>query len=899
MSLITIPISSPDTTFENAGGKGASLARLTRLGLPVPPGFIITTDVYRYFVVVNGLDSVIKDCLADQSPDEIETLERDSARIRAAFSAGRIPEEIGEAMIREYRSLAAPSAVVAVRSSATTEDLPDLSFAGQQDTFLNIIGEEQLVRAVVDCWSSLWTARSIGYRARNAIPHEQAALAVIVQRMVASEVSGVLFTANPLTGLLSEAVIDATFGLGEALVSGQVEPDHFVVDTPSGEIQSVTRGAKGTTTQPKAGGGVESMQVDNAGKQTLSEEQIRQLVAAGQQIREAYGTPQDIEWAFAGDEMFILQARPITSLFPVPRVSVDPLFTWFSFGAFQGLVGPVTPLGQECIQRVSLGIGHKLGLTVKFEEQQALEVAGERIWVNISDVIRNPLGSRVLGGFLGIGEPGSAAILRQITSDPRLGTGKGRIRFSTLLRTLRFALPGLVEIPQTILRPEKVRDRFDARLETYLQTVRIPGGTDRFERLANIVAFLGNQGGLADALPVLLPNFMPIIAPSLVFLNLIGHLLPPDRDDQPGISMPALDVTRGLPRNVTIEMDLMLWQVATVIKQDLAVADEFASTDVQTLAARYLGGDLPPVVQDAVRGFMERYGMRCAGEIDLGQPRWWEDPAPIMLILQSYLKITDENSPPLRHAQNVRSAEEAIERMAAEVRGQPGGWIKEKILRAAARRVRLLFGARESPKFYAVRTMGIIRKALLEIGEEFFAAGTILCREDIFYLHVSELEDLSHGETLDWQALIAGRRQAYGRELRRQQVPRILLSDGRAFYEGVDAGSDSSDVITGSPVSPGMVEGTVRVVFDPHHAQIAPGEILVCPGTDPAWTPLFMAAGGLVMEVGGMMTHGSVVAREYGIPAVVGVHHATQRLRDGQRIRLDGSVGRIVVLQGE
>ena len=217
-------------------------------------------------------------------------------------------------------------------------------------------------------------------------------------------------------------------------------------------------------------------------------------------------------------------------------------------------------------------------------------------------------------------------------------------------------------------------------------------------------------------------------------------------------------------------------------------------------------------------------------------------------------------------------------------------------MRGAARRVRLLMGARESPKFFAVRAMGVVRNVLLEIGNEFTDFGTIARRDDLFYLHVAELEALSRRDSRDWKALIAGRRLAYERELRRRQVPRVLISDGRAFYEGIGAETDTGNAISGSPVSPGVVEGIVHVVLDPRGVQLAPGEILVCPGTDPAWTPLFMAAGGLVMEVGGMMTHGSVVAREYGIPAVVGVHQATLRLKDGQRVRLDGSNGRITVL---
>jgi pyruvate,water dikinase len=896
--MITIPLSSTDATIENAGGKGASLARLANLGMPVPPGFILTTEAYRRFCAANHLEQVIRAGIAGARAEEMEALEGASAKIREAFSAGEIPAEMREAVRREYWALG-ESTAVAVRSSATTEDLPDLSFAGQQDTFLNVRGEVGLDEAIINCWSSLWTARAIGYRARNAIPHEQAALAVIVQEMVASEVSGVLFTANPVSGLLSEAVIDATFGLGEALVSGQVEPDHFVADSSTGQVRSVTLGSKKSATRPKPGGGVETVPEDASARQTLTTGQISALVEAGRKIQEAYGNPQDIEWALAGGALSILQSRPITSLFPVPRVSFDPLLTWFSFGAFQGIVGPLTPLGQEDIQHVVLGVGKKLGTRVTFEEQQAIEVAGERLWMNVSGLIRNSLSARILTGFLNIGEPTAASILKQIMTDPRLGSAQEKMRPGTLLRVLRFMLPGLMEIPLAVFRPEKVRERFDASLEEYLETVRIPAGSDRFDRLAKIAVFMGEQGGLAGALPHLLPRFAPIMAPSFAFLGIIGKLIHHDGKQEAGFSMSVLDVTRGLPRNVTVEMDLMLWNVSRVIWGDPASAGAFANNDAATLARQYLEERLPNAAQYALRGFMELYGMRGTGEVDLGQTRWREDPTPIILTLQSYLQIKKEDSPPRRHAQNVEAALQAIERMAGEVRKQHGGRLKEKILRGAARRVRFLLGARESPKFLAVRAMGIVRNALLEAGEEFAAAGAIQRREDMFFLHVRELEELARGVTKDWRGLVAERRQAYARELRRRQVPRILLSDGRAFYEGIGTEADSAQVIHGNPVSPGVVEGRVRVVFDPHHSQLAAGEIMVCQGTDPAWTPLFMAASGVIMEVGGMMTHGAVVAREYGIPAVVGVHQATQRLKDGQRIRLDGSNGRIVLLDGE
>ncbi len=889
-----LPLSSPEATLENAGGKGASLARLALLGLPVPPGFIVTTAAYRAFVAANDLDGCIASALGGLTAEDAAGLERASAQIRADFTAGKLPDEIAAPLDAAYRALGAPP--VAVRSSATTEDLPELSFAGQQDTFLNVVGERQLRAAVVDCWSSLWTARAIGYRLRNAIPHDGAALAVVVQELVPSETSGVLFTANPLSGLLSEAVIDATFGLGEALVSGQVEPDHYVADSRSGEILSQTLGNKATATQSKTGGGVENVRAEAGGKQTLSAAQVRQLVSAGRQIQEEYGTPQDIEWAFAGGALFILQSRPITSLFPIPHVSFDPLIVWFSFGAVQGLVGPLTPLGLESIQRVILGLGNMLGAHIAPEEQDIFVEAGERIWIKISDMLRHPLGYRLTGGFLEFVEPSVAQILRPLLDDSRLGAGQGRFKFSTLRRLLDFFLPVAWNSLWTMLCPARARARFDARLEAYLKTIHIPPGADRFERLANFAAFMDAQGGLAEALPTLLPRFIPVFAPAMASLNLISHLLPQDDSGEGSFSSAALEVTRGLPRNVTTEMDLALWGTATAIRAEAQAAQAFQDMEASALAARYLEGRLPPAAQAAVEAFLDRYGMRGVGEIDLGQPRWREDPTPVMQSLQSYLGIAPEYAPDALFAQGARAAEAAIERLAAEARRQRGGWLKEKLLRGAARRVRLLMGARESPKFIAVRAMGVVREFLLETGRAFAAAGTLALPDDLFFLHVSELEALSRQEDRDWQALVAERRRTFARELRRRQVPRVLVSDGRAFYEGVGAEFDSDQAISGSPVSPGVVEGLVHVVLDPRQAQLAPGEILVCPGTDPAWTPLFMAAGGLVMEVGGMMTHGSVVAREYGIPAVVGVHQATQRLKDGQRIRLDGSSGKIVVL---
>lgn len=884
---MTVPLlfNSTRATLQTAGGKGANLARLTRAGFLVPNGFILPTSAYCEFVEANRLTEVIAVALTGLSPEDAAQLEVVSARIRTAFATGKLPPELESTIRAAYTVF--DGTPVAVRSSATTEDLPDLSFAGQQDTFLNIIGPQALLKTIVDCWSSLWTARAIGYRLRNRIRHDDAALAVVIQAMVPCEVSGVMFTANPVTGLLSETIIDATFGLGEALVSGQVEPDHFVVNHLTGEVVSFALGTKVVSTRCRPGGGVETVAGAGKTRQTLTTDELQQLVALGQKVQSEYGTPQDIEWGLRAGQLFLLQARPITSLFPVPEVSFDPLTIWFSFADAQGLSGPMTPLGQDALRTILAGAGRMFHAQTTLENVRLFVTSGERIWVRISDLLRNPLSHKIVPGALGFVEPSIGRILRPLMTDPRLGVRQGKLRLKTLVRLFLFFGPVLVRFVGTMLRPAQARAKFDRMLEGRLSIAHIEPGADRFERLTNTIAFMREQ--ISNAFAFLMPRFIPLFGPSMACFTLLNRMFPNDR-------ALVLEVTRGLPNNVTTEMDLSLWKTALAIRADAASVKIFQTNEAGLLARQYLVGTLPPAAQAAIGQFMERYGMRGVGEIDFGQKRWREDPTPVMHTLQSYLQIDSSSAPDAVFARGEVESIAAVDQLAGKARSLPHGWLKEKLVRAAVRRIRLLMGGRESPKFFAVRIMGIARQALLAAGQEFVQAGTLDQADDLVFLQLIELDALARQEQRDWKALVAERRAAYARETRRRQTPRLLVSDGRAFYEGIGADTDTSDVISGSPVSPGMVEGVVHVVLDPRGTQLAPGEILVCVGTDPAWTPLFLTAGGLVTEVGGVLTHGSVVAREYGIPAVVGVHEATRRLKSGQRIRLDGTTGQILVV---
>ncbi|MCX6028921.1 MAG: PEP-utilizing enzyme [Chloroflexi bacterium] len=911
-----LPLSSPDATLPLAGGKGMNLSCLLRAGFPAPGGFIVTTDAYRAYVEANELRYFILATANAAPPDDPIALEAASAAIRGRFAVGSIPRELVDAICQAYGALDLGSVAVAVRSSATAEDLPGLSFAGQQDTFLNVVGEEGLLRAMVDCWSSLWTARAIGYRARAGLSHAEVALAVVVQAMVQAEAAGVLFTANPLTGLLAETVIDATLGLGEALVSGRVEPDHYVVGA-DGQIVSKTLGTKILSADvPGTSESARHVTEAKLAQQALPDDAICELAALGRQVETLFGAPQDVEWAWADWKLWLVQARPITSLYPLPEgMPAEPLQVLASFAAVQGIMDPFTPLGQDVIRGFIASIANLIGYHETLTSLRALMVAGERLYMNLTGALRHGVARRLVRFIPSFVEPAMGRVLAVIWDDPRLAPTADKISFRTVRRIAPLLLPIAGRFLGTLLRPDASRRRAQAAAETAITAFRARGAaavtlTERLDLLDEI---------FRTARDVVIGRLLPGFAPGMAALNLLTHLgaeLPDGRRD-------VWEVTRGLPHNVTTEMDLALWAASQAVRADPVASARFAAADASDLTADYLAGRLPPAAQTAVAGFLARYGMRGVGEIDLGRPRWREEPTPVIQAIRSYLQIQDAGAAPSAvFARGATEAETAIKRLDAKARKTRGGWLKARQIRWASRRVRAVAGLRESPKFTIIRLFDVARTALLSSGRELVAAGVLERPEDVFFLHLDELRDLadeeqgSRGEReqggeeegahpsppapplpCPLAQKVAARRQLYDREKLRRQIPLVMLSDGRIFYPGAEATSTASaDSLTGSGVSPGVAEGIVRVVLDPRGAQLAPGEILVCPGTDPAWTPLFLAAGGLVMEVGGLMTHGSVVAREYGIPAVVGVSGATTRLKTGQRVRVDGASGQIAIL---
>jgi pyruvate,water dikinase len=565
---------------------------------------------------------------------------------------------------------------------------------------------------------------------------------------------------------------------------------------------------------------------------------------------------------------------------------------YFSFAAIQGVLEPITPLGQDAIRWLFAGGASLFELDFTNETQPLILIAGERLWVNISNALQNPLGSRIMRRFISLVDPSLVNILVDLLNDPDSGIEKGQLRFSTLRRFLRFAGPFLKGVYGFIRDPggkaAQIHDKSQAEISRLKEKYPLrPGVPIDMQETMNL--FLEIRTGFTYGVPHIAPAAAGGLIPFFMLNKIAQHLT--------GSNQLALEITRGLPNNVTTEMDLQLWDVAKRIRADQETYQHISSADTEQLVEEFSAGQLPTTAQAAITDFLGKFGMRGLGEIDLGRKRWREDPTYVIEIILNYLQIDDPALAPDVIFQNgEHAAEGAIKELQSIAHSTFGGRFKAALIGYLAVRERALAGLRESPKFHIIQLMGIIRQGLLESGQQLVAEGKIDRADDLFYLYYVELEQLANEEDRNWRALIKQRRESSRVEGYRKQIPRLLLSDGRAFYEGITSSADQTNKLTGSPVSPGMVEGAIRVVTDPINPGLQPGEIMVCQGTDPAWTPLFLTAGGLIMEIGGMITHGAIVAREYGIPAVVGINRATDILQTGQRVQLNGTTGEVFLL---
>ena len=886
---LIIPFDAMDrTALPVVGGKAANLGELTRGGMPVPGGFCVTTAAYE--LVVEGADlGPILDELAQTPADDTARLAELAASARTGLLAAPVPDVLAQEITAAYRELGQGAPVpVAVRSSATAEDLPYASFAGQQDTYLNVVGAEPVFGSVRRCWASLWTDRAVSYRATNGIDHRNVRLAVAVQRMVEAAVAGILFTANPLSGRRRQAIIDANPGLGEAVVSGAVNPDHFVVNTATGEILERTLGDKRVVVQAAAGSGTERVELEKREDEAcLSDVQVRALAKLGERVEAHYETPQDTEWAIDADgKVWLLQARPITTLFPLPAnapATDDELRVYFSFSVAQGVYRPLTSMGLQAFRMVFSALATVAGHPPRdrYASPTPLTEPAGRLFIDVTPLLRRKPGRRLLDGVLRNMEARSAPILQSLAADPRLSlvrTPPWPVLRTVLLPLVRGRIPP--RVVQALVHPEMARARARRVTAEFRTAGEVPqsAGAARCLEAAERVLF--------DGPPRILPSVPPAFVAGLIASALAGKLLGNlATDDERRV------VLRALPHNPTTEMDLALWALAREVRKDPAASRAAHETPPEQLAREYRSGALPPKLQVGLAGFLRTYGHRAIAEIDLGLPRWSEDPTYIIGVLANYLRLDNpELAPDLQFRRAAREAEEMLAELTR--RAARKGRLRGGLVGFFLRRTRDLSGLREMPKFCIILLFARARELLCRVGDELAKAGRLEAAGDVFFISLPEVRAAIAGE--DLRPVVRERRAVYDREMRRRHVPRILLSDGtEPDVKAPDTSSTAHGILRGTAASGGLVSARARVILEPGEAELEPGEILVAPSTDPGWTPLFLTAGGLVMEMGGAMSHGAVVAREYGIPAVVGVPDATELINTGDRISVDGTTGTV------
>jgi rifampicin phosphotransferase len=844
-----------ETQAAVVGGKAAHLGALSRIeGIRVPAGYCVTTAAFRRFLAhVPSVDDRLHrlSCVA---PDDLAAIRALSGELRDAVEAVAVPDDLAEAITGPLAELG-ERAAYAVRSSATAEDLPGASFAGQQDTYLNVVGPAAILEHVRRCWASLFTERAVVYRLRTGAGHRGVQMAVVVQRMLVPRAAGVLFTADPVTSNRLVASVEAVFGLGASLVSGRVSADVYTVR--DGAVVARTIAAKPLVVQAAPAGGIQERAVEPARQRqaALTDAEAVRLVQLGRRIEARFGRPQDIEWCLADDGFHFVQSRPISTLFPIPAAGDGDNHVYVSVGHGQMMTDAIRPLGISVWQLTALPPMHEAGGRLFVDVTRRLASPASRaalldVFGKGDPLMRDALETVLERGFIPAAPddapaPPPAAPPPPIPTDPAIVSGliaRNQASIAELERAIQakagpalldFILEDIQELKRLLFEPENHQAIMAGMEATWWLN-------DRLE------AWLGERNA-ADTL------------------------------------------TQSAPNNVTSEMGLALLDVADVVRRhpDVVAFLERVDGDGFLDEMGELAGGRE--ARDAIQAYLDAYGMRCVGEIDITRPRWSERPSTLLPVILANVRNFAPGEAARRFEQGRREAAKKEADILQRLRALPDGDHRAAETKAMIDRVRTFIGYREYPKFGIVRRYFVYKRALLDEAERLVRAGVLREREDIYQLTFRELHDVVRTHRVD-RELIRRRKDAF-RSYQALTPPRVLTSDGEALVgeyrrDGLPAGA-----LAGLPVSAGTVEGRARVILDMADADLEPGDILVTTATDPSWTPVFVTAAGLVTEVGGLMTHGAVIAREYGLPAVVGVERATRLIHDGQWIRVHGAEG--------
>ncbi|MCJ2145958.1 phosphoenolpyruvate synthase [Bacillus sp. B19-2] len=845
------------------GGKGLNLGELSNIqGIQVPEGFCVTTAAFQKAINRNETFQALLDQLAMLKVEDRDQIGEISRKIRQIIMEAEIPSDVVKA-VAHYLSQYGEEHAYAVRSSATAEDLPHASFAGQQDTYLNIIGKDAILQHISKCWASLFTERAVIYRMQNGFDHKQVYLSVIIQKMVFPQASGILFTADPITSNRKLLSIDAGFGLGEALVSGLVSADCYKVQ--NGQIADKRIATKKLAIYGRKQGGTETKQIDpdQQMSQTLTDGQILQLARIGRQIEAHFGQPQDIEWCLADDTFYIVQSRPITTLYPIPEANDQENHVYLSVGHQQMMTDPIKPLGLSFYLLIT---------------PAPMRKAGGRLFVDVAPRLTTRAGRETLLNTVGADPLTKDALMTVIERD--------FIKLITNDQTAPIPGNGQTDMPAQFENdPTIVSDlmkRNQTSIEELKQNIQAKSGSDLFDFILEDIQQLKKIVFDPQSTAV----FMAAInATTWINENMNKWL---------GEKNAADTLSQSVPGNITSEMGLALMDVADVIRPYPEVIDYLQHAKEDHFLDELVKFDGGKQIQDAIYDYLSKYGMRCPGEIDITRPRWSEKPITLVPMILSHIKNFEPNAGNRKFEQGRRIALEKEQELIDRLKQLPDGEQKAKETKRMIDLIRNFIGYREYPKYGIVSRYFVYKQALLKEAEQLVQAGVIHEKEDIYYLTFEELHEAVRTKKIDDQ-IISKRKDEY-KSYEKLTPPRVITSDGEIITGAYKRENLPANAIAGLPVSAGVIEGRARVILNMENADLEDGDILVTSFTDPGWTPLFVSIKGLVTEVGGLMTHGAVIAREYGLPAVVGVENATGLIKDGQQIRVHGTEGYIEIL---
>jgi phosphoenolpyruvate synthase/pyruvate phosphate dikinase len=844
------------------GGKGAHLGELSRIeDIRVPAGFCVTTDAFQR--VMQDAPSIGDqlDRLSRLNPDDREAIRADSAEVRRTLEGIVVPDDVAAAITSALARLG-ERAAYAVRSSATAEDLPGASFAGQQDTYLNVVGPAAILQHVSRCWASLFTERAVTYRLRNGFDHRKVLMAVVVQQMVFPQAAGVLFTADPTTSNRKVTCVEATFGLGEALVSGLVNTDVYQVR--DGDIVAKAVATKKLAIHAMPSGGTQEQAIEPAQQEqpALTDAQVLRLAQLGRRIEAHFGRPQDIEWCLAGDGFQIVQSRPITTLFPIPETGDQDNHVYVSVGHQQMMTDPMKPLGLSLWQLTT---------------PRPMAEAGGRLFVDVTKILAVPASSTGLLAAMGKSDPLMLDALQTILD---------REDFIPLLPDAGPGEPFPGSAPASTENDPAIVTELVERNQASIAALKLDIRTKSGSALLDFI--------LADIQELKRVLFDPRGIPLILAAMDATYWLNEQLQEWLGEKNAADTLSQSVPDNVTSEMGLALLDVADVIRPYPEVVAFLRDAEDDGFLDELSELDGGREAHDAITAYLDRYGMRCVGEIDITRPRWSERPTMLLPLLLSNIKNLEPGAGERRFEQGRQEAQEKEQEVLERLRALPDGERKAEETKRKIDFVRTFMGYREYPKYGMISRYFVYKQALLDEAERLVRAGVLREKEDIFFLRLQELQDVVRTNQVD-DELIRRRKDAF-RSYEALTPPRVLTSDGEAVSGAYRRDDLPTGALVGLPVSAGTVEGRARVILDMATADVEPGDILVTAHTDPSWSPLFVAIAGLVTEVGGLMTHGAVITREYGLPAVVGVERATQLIKDGQRIRVNGTDGYIEIL---